>query len=169
MQFDVDLPNIGRSSNDNNKEANVMSDQINGKPPTSFWIIAGVALVWNLIGIMIYYMQVTSSPEDLAQYYNEAELAFITSTPTWATSAYAIAVTAGVLGCVLLLLRKAWAVPMFIISLAGIVAQDIYGFLIADGIGVWGARGTILPAIVLAIGIALILYSRDSKDKHWID
>jgi len=169
LQIDVDLPNIGRSSDDNNKEVNVMSDQINGKPPTSFWIIAGVALVWNLIGMVIYYMQVTSSPEDLAKYYNDVELAFITSTPTWATSAYAIAVTAGLLGCVFLLLRKAWAIPMFIISLAGIIVQDIYGFLIADGIGVWGARGAILPAIGLVIGSALLLYSRGSKDKHWID
>ena len=145
-----------------------MSDQINGKPPTSFWIIAGVALVWNLIGLMIYYMQVTSSPEELAQYYNEAELAFVTSTPTWATSAYAIAVTAGVLGCLFLLLRKAWAIPMFIISLAGVVVQDVHAFLIADGIGVWGLKAAVLPVIVLVVGVALILYSRGTKDKGWI-
>ena len=29
-----------------------MSDAINGKPPGSFWIIAGVALVWHLVGVM---------------------------------------------------------------------------------------------------------------------
>lgn len=145
-----------------------MSDLINGKPPMSFWIISGVALAWNLIGLMIYYMQVTSSPEDLAQFYSEAELAFVTSTPAWATSAYAIAVTAGVLGCLFLLLRKAWAIPMFIISLAGIVVQDIHGFIIADGIGVWGLQGLVLPAIVLLIGIGLVLYSRGAKDKSWI-
>jgi len=169
LQIDVDLPNIGRSSDDNNKEVNVMSDQINGKPPTSFWIIAGVALVWNLIGMVIYYMQVTSSPEDLAKYYNDVELAFITSTPTWATSAYAIAVTAGVLACVFLLLRKAWALPMFMISLAGVFVQDIYAFVMADGIGVWGMKGTILPFIVFVIGVGLIFYSRSAKDDHWID
>jgi len=146
-----------------------MSDPINGKPPTSFWIIAGVALVWNLIGIMIFYMQVTSSPEDLAQYYNEAELDFITSTPAWATSAYAIAVMAGVLACVFMLLRKAWALPMFIISLAGVFVQDIHAFLIADGIDVWGMKATILPFIVFVIGVGLIFYSRSAKDRHWID
>lgn len=146
-----------------------MSDLINGKPPTSFWIIAGVALVWNLAGIMIYYMQVTALPEDLAQYYNEAELEFITSIPAWATSAHAIAVTAGALGCLFLLLRKAWALPMFIISLAGIFVQDVHAFLIADGIGVWGMQATILPVIVFVIGVGLIFYSRSAKDKHWID
>jgi uncharacterized membrane protein len=146
-----------------------MSDVINGKPPISFWIIAGVALVWNLIGVMIFYMQVNASPQDLAQYYNETELAFLTSIPSWATAANAIAVIAGVLGCVLLLMRKIWAVPMFIISLLGIIVQDIHAFVIADGIAVWGAGAAVLPLVVLVIGIALILYSRVAREKHWIE
>jgi uncharacterized membrane protein len=145
-----------------------MSDVINGKPPISFWIIAGVALVWNLIGVMIFYMQVNASPQDLAQYYNETELAFLTSIPSWATAANAIAVIAGALGCVLLLMRKIWAVPMFIISLLGIIVQDIHAFVIADGIAVWGAGAAVLPLVVLVIGIALILYSRVAREKHWI-
>jgi hypothetical protein len=146
-----------------------MSDVINGKPPISFWIIAGVALVWNLIGVMIFYMQVNASPQDLAQYYNETELAFLTSIPSWATAANAIAVIAGALGCVLLLMRKIWAVPMFIISLLGIIVQDIHAFVIADGIAVWGAGAAVLPLVVLVIGIALILYSRVAREKHWIE
>jgi len=74
-----------------------MSDVISGKPPTSFWIIGGVALVWNLIGLMLYYMQVSATPEMLAAVYSEAEYEFLVSIPTWATTAHAIAVTAGVL------------------------------------------------------------------------
>jgi hypothetical protein len=146
-----------------------MSDVINGKPPVSFWIIAGVALVWNLIGVMIFYMQVNASPEDLAQYYNETELAFLTSIPSWATAANAIAVLAGALGCVFLLMRKIWAVPMFIISLLGIVVQDIHAFAIADGIAVWGPGAAVLPLVVLVIGVGLILYSRVAREKHWIE
>ena len=146
-----------------------MSDVINGKPPVSFWIIAGVALVWNLIGVMIFYMQVNASPEDLAQYYNETELAFLTSIPSWATAANAIAVIAGALGCVLLLMRRIWAVPMFIISLLGIVVQDIHAFVIADGIAVWGAGAAVLRLVVLVIAVGLILYSRVAREKHWIE
>ena len=145
-----------------------MSDVLNGKPPMSFWIVAGVALAWNLIGMMIYYMQVTASPDDLAQYYDEAELAFILSTPSWVTAAYATAVTAGVLGCILLLLRKAWAAPVFVVSLIGIVLQDIHGFVLADGIEVWGAGAIVLPVIVLAAAVGLVLYSRASKARGWI-
>ncbi len=40
-----------------------MSDELNGKPPVSYYIIAGVFLVWNSIGLLFYYMQVTMTPE----------------------------------------------------------------------------------------------------------
>jgi len=142
-----------------------MSDVINGKPPTSFWIIGGVALVWNLIGLMLYYMQVSATPETLATVYSEAKYEFLVSIPTWATTAHAIAVTAGVLGCIFLLMRKAWAIPAFIVSLIGIVAQDTYSFVIANGIEVWGVGVIVLPIVVLVIAIGLIFYSRSAKDK----
>lgn len=146
-----------------------MSDVISGKPPTSFWIIGGVALVWNLIGLMLYYMQVSATPEALAAAYSEAEYEFIVSIPTWATAAYAIAVTAGVLGCILLLMRNAWATPVFIVSLIGILAQDTYSFVIANGIEVWGVGVIILPIVVLIIAIGLVFYSRSAKDKGLIN
>jgi len=42
-----------------------MSDVINGKPSTNFWIIGGAALIWNLIGLVIYIGQVSMSAESL--------------------------------------------------------------------------------------------------------
>ena len=145
-----------------------MSDVINGKPPTSFWIIAAVALVWNLIGLALYYMQVTASDEMLAAAYGEAEVEFIKSIPAWATAGYATAVTFGVIGCLLLLLRRTWAIPAFIVSLIGIVVQDVYGFVVADAVGVFGAGSVVLPVIVFVIAVALIVYSRGAKAKGWL-
>ncbi len=144
-----------------------MSDELNGKPPTSFWVVAATALVWNLIGVMTYYSQVTMTPEALEGFTPEQQ-AFFTSIPAWATAAYAIAVTAGVVGGLLLLLRKAWAVPAFAISLAGIVVQDLHAFVLADGIDVFGSGGVVIPAVVLVIGVLLLWYSRSAKNKGWI-
>ena len=144
-----------------------MSDTINGKPPVSFWLVSGAALVWNLIGLVFYYSHVTMTPEAL-QGFTQAQQEFFTSMPVWATSAYAIAVTAGVLGSLLLLFRKAWAVPVFVLSFAGILVQDLNAFVINDGLEVWGTEGVILPAIVIVIGAALIGYSRKAKRKDWL-
>ena len=46
---------------------------------------------------MIYYMQVTVDPEFIANNYSAAEQAFLTGTPVWATSAFALAVTAALM------------------------------------------------------------------------
>lgn len=145
-----------------------MTEQAKPAVPTSFWIVAGAALVWNLIGLTIYYQHVTASPEALATSLGEAQAAFLASTPAWATSAYAIAVNAGVLGSLLLLLRRAWAVPLFAISLAGVLVQDLHAFVLADALEVWGPGGLVLPAIVLVIAVALLAYSRKAKARGLI-
>lgn len=144
-----------------------MSELLNGRPPASFWVIGAIALVWNLIGLVFYYSHVTMSPDAL-EGFTEAQQDFFTTTPVWATSAYAIAVTTGVLGSLLLLLRKVWAAPMFILSLAGVVVQQFHAFVLANAIEIWGTDGVILPALVIVIAIALVIYSRTAKAKGWI-
>jgi len=144
-----------------------MNDAINGKPSANFWIIGGAALVWNLIGLVFYYSHVTMTPEALAGFSAEQQ-AFLASTPAWATSAYAIAVTAGVLGCLLLLFRKSWAVPVLGLSLGGVIVQDLHAFVLSNGLQVWGSAGIILPAVVLVIAIALVLYARSVSAKGWL-
>lgn len=144
-----------------------MSDVSNDKPPMSFWVVSGTALAWNLIGVMTYYSQVTMTPEAL-EGFNPEQQAFFTGIPAWATAAYATAVTAGVLGSLLLLLRQAWAVPVFGVSLAGIVVQDLHAFVLAGGIDVFGAGGAVIPAVVLVIGALLLWYSLRAKRKGFI-
>lgn len=144
-----------------------MSDTLNGKPTSTFWIIGGAALVWNLIGLVFYYMHVTMPPDALAT-LTAAQQEFFNTTPSWATSAYAIAVTTGVFGSLFLLLRKAWAVPLFALSLAGIVVQQFHAFALANALEVWGTGGIYLPAAVLIVGVALLWYSRGAREKGWI-
>ena len=144
-----------------------MSDVINGKPSTNFWIIGGAALAWNLIGLVFYIGEVTMTPEVLAA-LTEAQQQFFLATPTWATAAFAIAVNAGVLGSLFLLLRKSWAVPMLVISLLAIVVQDVDAFVLRDAFGVVGISSLIIPSMVFVIGIALLFYARAAKERGWL-
>ncbi len=43
-----------------------MTTVVASSRPTSFWIIATLALVWNLIGVCMFYLQMTSTPAQLA-------------------------------------------------------------------------------------------------------
>jgi len=144
-----------------------MSDELNGKPSTNFWIIGGAALVWNLIGLAFYVGQMTMTPEALAQMTEQVQEFFL-ATPTWSNAAYAIAVNAGVLGSLFLLLRKSWATPMYILSMVGIIVQDIDAFVLRDAFSVVGLGSLLIPSMVLVIGTALILYSRAAKERGWL-
>ncbi len=145
-----------------------MPDTPNGKPPTSYWIIAGFFLLWNFLGLTIYYDQVTMTPEVIAENFSPEQQAFLQNMPIWATSAYAIAVTAGVIGAALLFARKALALPVFVVSLVGVLVQDLNSFVLSDGLEVWGTSALYLPTLVLLICILEIWYSRSAKAKGWL-
>ena len=145
-----------------------MSDVLNGRPTTNFWIIGGAALVWNLIGLLFYISEVTATPEAMAESFSQAQIDFLVGNPVWVTAAFAIAVNAGAIGSLFLLLRKAWAVPMFALSLAGVLVQNTHAFGLANGLEVWGTNGLILPAVVIVIAVALLLYSQSTRKRGWI-
>lgn len=136
-------------------------------PPKSFWIISAIALVWNLLGIVAFYVDVTMSPEALAE-MPEAQRALYESTPAWATAAYAVAVICGALGCIALLLRKSFALPLFIVSLAGVLLQMGYAFLGSSVLEVMGPASLGMPAVIAAVGVFLILYANSAKGRGWI-
>ena len=143
-----------------------MSDELNGKPPTSYNIIAGVFLVWNLIGLMFYYQQMTLTPEMLASMGAEIA-AFMEATPVWANAGYAIAVNAGVLASIALLLRKSWAFPLFALSFAGVLVQDFDAFVLRDVVAVWGSSAYYVPSGVIVIGLIELWYSRSVADRYY--
>ena len=129
-----------------------MSVESETKVPASYWIIAAALLVWNLIGLMFYYQQSTLTPEIMMDLgLTEQQIAHIANTPAWAHSGYAIAVNAGVLGAILLLLRKYWAFPLFVLSLIGALVQDLDAFVLRDAIAAWGTGGIILPVVVIVL------------------
>ena len=133
-------------------------------PPTWFWVVSGVGLVWNLAGVVAFIGQMTMDLNSLSV----AERAFHESTPVWATVAFGVAVSGGVLGCGALLLRRSWAFAMLVVCLLGIVVQASHSIFIGDGIEVFGAAGLIIPVLTISIAVALIGFARYSKRQGWL-
>ncbi len=77
----------------------------------SFWVIGGVALIWNVLGSVNYVVQM--NPETV-EAYRASERAIIEGRPFWATTGFAIAVFGGALGSILLLLRRSAALNWFL-------------------------------------------------------
>ena len=143
-----------------------MSDDLNSNPPTSYYVIGGVFLVWNLIGLMFYYQQMTLTPEALDSLGVEM-VAFMEATPVWANAGYAFAVSAGVVASIALLLRKSWAFPLYGLSFAGVLIQDLDAFVLRDVVAVWGSSSYYLPSIVITICVAELWYSRSVANRYY--
>ena len=88
--------------------------------PGWFKTLAIVALIWNLLGVMSFFMQMNMSEEALAL-LPQAEQELYRNIPVWVTAAYGLAVFAGTLGCLMMMSRKSVAVPLLIASLVFLI------------------------------------------------
>jgi hypothetical protein len=146
-----------------------MSDELDNKPTTAYWIIAGLLLSWNVLGLYMYYGQSVATAETYADAkYSVEQIAFVMAEPVWAHAAYAIAVNAGVLGAILLLLRKAWAVPLFVLSLIGALVQDLDAYVLRGALDHFDIVWLAIPIAVLVICVFEIWYSNQAKAKGWL-
>lgn len=142
-----------------------MTDKTN-KPTSAFWIISALAILWNIMGVIAYLGQAYMTEEVLAT-LPKGEQEYYNNVPAWVTAAFAIAVFAGVFGCVGLLMRKKWATILFVISLIAVIAQFTYNFLIQSDMEVTTIH-MIWSFVVIIIAILLIFLSRKSEKEGWI-
>lgn len=143
-----------------------MNDRTRGGVHWSFWAIGGFALIWNVMGVINFFVQMNA---DALTAYREVERAIIEGRPTWATGGFAIAVFGGALGSLLLLLRKSAAYYLFIASLFGVIMT------MAHTVGVVGRKVDFGPFEIilivlmpLVVAAFLIWYSKQVERKGWI-
>jgi hypothetical protein len=139
-----------------------MNDETVRRVHWSFWLIGIVALVWNVGGVINYFVQMNP---DMLDAYRESERAIITNRPAWATGAFAIAVFGGALGCLLLLFKKSVATYVFIASFLGVIVTMIHTLGVDIEFGLGEILGIILMPLVLAV--FLIWYSKYAESKGW--
>ncbi len=144
-----------------------MSDELNGKAPTWYYAMAGIIFLWNIVGLILYFGQVTMTSEIMEQNFTAAQIALMNETPVWATSAYAVAVNAGVIAALLLFLRKAWAFHFFVLSLVAALVQDLDAFILRNVFAAWGNDALLVPAMVIIIGSIEIWYSRSVANRYY--
>lgn len=144
-----------------------MTTEIKQKPALWFWIVSALALIWNFAGVAAYLGQAYMTTEDL-QAMPEAHQKLLDVQPAWYTAAFAIAVFAGTLGCILLLLRKKWAHQVLIVSLLAILVQQTYVFFLSDTLEIVGNNAMYMPLLIVILGFLLVFFARASIDKRWI-
>lgn len=138
------------------------------KPTTAFWIIAVIALIWNIIGVFFWVTEHFLMTEEMKAAYSPEELELVNNAPSWGIYVYGIAVFGGLLASILLLMRKKLAVGIFGISLLAILIQMGHWIFVMDAITVMGPSAVVMPLIVIAIAIFEYFYSKGAASNGWI-
>lgn len=125
------------------------------RTPWHLWVVGVVTALWNGFGCFDYVMTQTNRDQWFAQMDITGEqLAYFNAMPAWTHAAWAIGVWGGLLGAILLLLRRKLAMPVFVVSFLGWAAGAVYAFALSDGME---AMGSMWP-MQIVIGGACVFF-----------
>lgn len=125
------------------------------RTPWHLWVVGVVAVLWNGFGCFDYVMTQTNRDQWFAQMgMTEVQLAYFNAMPAWTHAAWAIGVWGGLIGGLLLLVRRKWAFQAFALSFLGWLAGAIYAFALSDGMA---AMGPMWP-MQIVIGGACVFF-----------
>ncbi len=127
--------------------------------PRHLWVIGTHALLWNGMGAFDYVMTESRNASYMSS-FTQAQLDYFYGFPAWMIACWAIAVWGGVVGSVLLLLRRRLAVPVFAASLAAMVIVSIYNFGLSSGLAIMGKEAAMFSGVIFVVAVALLLYAR---------
>jgi hypothetical protein len=143
-----------------------MKQQTKSSVPRWYWVIAAVALLWNLMGCAFFAIEIFAQ-EAAMESMTQAQKEWARSIPRWIYFVYGVAVTTGVAGSIGLFLRKSWTIATFALCLAAVTVQMVYTMLIGGGLQVMGPSGLVMPSMVIGIAAALLWFSWFARSRGW--
>ncbi len=138
------------------------------KTPLWFRTLAVLLILWGAMGVFAWVQQMRLGAEAMgpATAYDRALYA---SLPSWYDWVYLIAVSAGLVGAVMLLLGSALARPVFAVSLVGVVVMFGWMFLATDIIAVKGVPlATGFPVVIFVVAVLQLWLAGMAVRRGWI-
>ncbi|MGZ8364389.1 MAG: hypothetical protein ACXW3D_10320 [Caulobacteraceae bacterium] len=137
-----------------------------GSTPWHLWLVGLLALLWNGYGGYDYLMTMTKGDAYMkAGGMSDEMIAYFHTYPVWMTAVWAIGVWGGVLGAILLLLRKRWAFHVFAASLIAFVVSLIYQYGLSNGGGLATQKMMIVQGVILVLCLFFAWYSMSQMKK----
>lgn len=138
--------------------------------PWHLWVVGILALMFTAFGAYDYLMSQLGDRAYIGAAVEpfgidtDVAVEYFSTFPLWADFVWAIGVWGAVAGSLLLLARRAWAYPVYLASLAGLVITN--GYSVANPVpGMTdSSMSYAMIAVVAAVMVALALYARAQKD-----
>ena len=145
-----------------------MASYIRQKPPSWFVAIAVLLVLWGLAGCASFYFHVAYGP-DMDPNATDWDRAFFAALPGWLNIVFAVAVGAGLLGSIALLMRSKQATLLYILSLIAVIVQFGYIFAGTDLITHKGvAIAVSFPVVIAVIAVFQIWFAKRAERRGWI-
>ncbi len=132
--------------------------------PRWFTVVALLAVIWNTFGVIMYLSSVGVFGDPMAV-LSEPERAAASSIPSWITGAFAIGTFAGLIGAFGLLLRKAWAQPVLLVSMVALLVLEGWIVFFSGALAMFGIA---VPIMVSAGAILLWWLASHARAQGWI-
>ncbi len=136
----------------------------------SFWVVSIALLLWGLGGALIYIAYFIETPEEFAQAAEtianrQAYADYVANIPYWAIAVGMLAAVTRLLGAIGLLLRRDWALPLYIISVVFFLGALYRGFVLANVSNVMSGLHITVELVFLALSIFAVWFARENKSK----
>ena len=132
--------------------------------PGWFWAGAVMALLWEAFGCFMYVSQVTTDPATLP--IDQRTMWEVS--PSWMIAAYAIAVWVGLIGAVLLLMRRKLSVPVLLVSLLAVVVQFSALVLVPQLRETTPSDALLVPVIIVIACYVIWQFSKLADRRGWL-
>jgi hypothetical protein len=132
-----------------------METNSGGNPPTSYWAVAVLGLLWNCFGAYLYLMA-RYDPDTIMAGADPAMRDYVANQPIWANLGYGFGIWGSFLGSVAMVIRKKAAVLLFAISFVGAALSHL-------GQALAGVLPLGLTVVIMGVIAFLWWYSRRSQ------
>ena len=132
--------------------------------PSWFYVVAALILLFEAFGCFMYVSQVSADTATLPL----DQRAMWEATPTWMVAAYAIAVWVGLIGAVLLLMRRRLALPLLLVSLIAVVIQFSGLFLVTQLRQTVPDTALVAPIALIVCCYLIFLFARLALRRGWL-
>jgi len=148
-------------------ETNTTENSHKTSPPVWFWVVSIIALLWFLMDTSAFFMRV-SMTDDVINAMPADQQHLYRNMPLWVNIVFAGEVFGGAFGCLGLLLRKKWALPLFAVSILGVLSQTFHVYFLSDAISTLGTPAVVMPLLAILIGIGIIVLAKSAISKGWL-
>jgi hypothetical protein len=130
------------------------------KTPKHLWIVGILYLLWSAMGVMDFIMTHTNNQAWLKDFPEEL-IAFYQGFPIWVDVIWGISISGGLLGALLVLMRKSSAVPVLLLATIAYVLATAHNYGIAAGFEIAGGTGTLIfTAAIFVVSLGMYFYAK---------